>query len=246
MRIKRLVAGIATGAIAFTLVGCGTTTIVPEKHMDTISEYAAIKLLKYDANNRSRLVDEATIEEADRRQEAWDKADVIEPTLKPTPEGMDPVEDVPVIGDGEKNDSTCSSLEQYFSTPDGISLQYKDYTLCTSYSQSPGDAIVLEASEGNELLVMRFQLNNTTNQEKEVDLFAKKARYRITVNGEYVCSAMRTLLMNDMTTYVSALQGQSSDEVVLVTEISNEITEQLSSIELYMKNESNIYTIQIL
>lgn len=243
---KRRVTGILLSIMILSLSACGATEIVPEKYMDTISEYAAIKLLKYDANNRSRLVDAKTIEEADRRQEEWDKAGVVQPTPTPTPEGMDPVEDVPVIGDNEKVEATCSSLEEYFDTPDGIALQYSSYDICESYSQKPGDSIVLEASQGNKLLVMKFKLINSSASDKTVDLFAKKARYRITVNGDTVSSAMRTLLMNDMSTYVASLTGNAEEEVVLVAEVSNENASNISSIELYMKNEDKIYTISIL
>ena len=244
---KRSVTGILLSVMILSLSACGSTEIVPEKHLDTISEYAAIKLLKYDANNRSRLVDAATIEEADRRQEEWDKAGAVQPTPTPTPEGMDPVdEDIPIIGDKENVEATCSSLEQYFDTPEGIGLQYSSYDICESYSQNPGDSIVLEASQGNKLLVMKFKLTNTSASDITVDLFAKKARYRIIINGDTVSSAMRTLLMNDMSTYVSSLAGNAEEEIVLVTEVSNESVSSLSSIDLHMKNEDKIYTISIL
>lgn len=232
--------------MVLTFAGCGTEEIVPEEHMDTVSEYAAIKLLKYDANSRSRLVDQETIDEAERRQEAWDKAGAEKPSSTPVPEGMDPVDDVPVIDKGAEKESAYNSLEAYYGTAEGIRIQYVDYEICDSYSQNKDDAIVLEASQGNRLVVMKFKISNQSSKEIPVDLFGKKARYRVTINDEYICSAMRTLLMNDMTTYVSSLSADSSEEIVLVAEVSDELSERISGIEVYMKNESKIYTIQIL
>lgn len=248
MKKKGIIQAIFFCITVFLLAGCGSTTNASDEQLTAISEYAAIMLLKYDANNRSRLVDEATIEEADRRKEAWEEAGRIEPTPTPDSGGMRPVDDTTVIEntDKESNQSTCSSLNEYFANPDGIDIEYTGYELCDSYAQERNDYFALEAADGKKLLVLKFQLQNTKTEAKEVELFSKKAVYRILINDEYVCSAMRTILMNDISTYVSKLAGQSSEEVVLVTEIEEALASSIHTMELYMKDELNTYTIKIM
>ena len=57
-RKKDVVCGALLCAMALTMTACGNEIPdLTEEESQQIGEYAAVTLLKYDANNRSRLVD---------------------------------------------------------------------------------------------------------------------------------------------------------------------------------------------
>lgn len=243
---KRKWALIVTASMIF-MTGCGNAMPeVTDEQMNTIGEYAAVQLLKYDADSRSRLVDAETIEREEKKQAAWEAARQKEPEPTPEPEGMGKVDDTPVVG-GEQAAGSASSLEEYFELPQGMSVQYGGYQICDSYPQSgTEDFFALDAAEDKKLLVLSFQIENTADSEQSVDLFAKSATYKVTINGSYIRSALTTILLNDISTYKDTLPAHSSKEVVLLVEIDESLSNDITSIVMNLKNESKSYTIQAL
>ncbi len=235
-------------AVVVSLTGCGS--IMPEttdEQMNVIGEYAAVQLLKYAANSRSRLVDAETIEMEEKRQTAWENAKRKEPISTPEPEGMRAVDDTPVVELGEQGTGGVASLEEYYGLTQGLSMTYSSYQICDSYSPEGEDGFLnLSAANGKKLLVLSFQIENTTDSEQAVDLFAKNGIYRVTVNGSYTRNALITTLLNDITTYISTLSAHSSGELVMVVEIEQTIADNITSIAINLKNEGKSYTIQAL
>lgn len=235
-------------AFVISMTGCGSAMPeVTDEQMNVIGEYAAVQLLKYDADSRSRLVDAETIEKEEKRQAAWEAARQKEPAATPEPEGMGEVDDTPVVeAEGQTADSVAS-LEEYFGLPQGINMVYSGYQVAESYPEGGTEEfLALDAAEGKKLLVLSFRIENATDSEQSVDLFAKNASYRVTVNGNYTRSALTTMLLNDMSTYISTLPAHGSEELVLLVEVEETVIDNLTSIVINLKNESKLYTIQAL
>lgn len=231
-------------AAVLLMTGCGT--VFPEltdEEADIIGEYAAITLLKYDANSRSRLVDLSQIQEKEELQQS----PVPEPPAREEnqTEKLPDIPDTPVIdnrGDGNLN---ADSMESFLDFPEGLSIVYEGYKLCQSYPEEEGQYFVLEATEGKELLVLRFTLQNLSGNARELELLGRNDSYRLTVNGNYSKTALTTMLTTDLSTYKGTLSAGGTEEVVLLFEIEPEQVGAVETLSLYLKNESKTCTIQL-
>ncbi len=241
--------GIACGALlcamAMTMTACGNQIPdLTEDESQRVGEYAAVTLLKYDANNRSRLVDPDVViarlekdaaKEAGRQEQA--------PTEEqPGGTGASEVE-MPTA-----QEDIMTSLEDFFGLAAGVTLTYQDYQIADSYPEDgSSDAyFALDASAGKKLLVLRFALTNGTAQEENVDFLSTASRYIITVNNSIRGNALTTMLSNDMSTYAETLQPGETQDLVLLLEVNEDVASAVQSISLHLKNASNEYTIQLL
>lgn len=231
--------------------GCGAK--IPDMtkdQMSEIGEYAAIQMMKYDANNRSRLVDKETIEEADRRKEQLEalkqQQEQKEEEKKKQQEAANKDKE-----DKEKQESVemqipTGRLEDFYTFPEGVSVNYEGFAVLDSYPEvGDDDFFILEATENKKLLVLKFDVINSSANDQSMDFFGYNASYRITVNGENTRGILTTMLMDDLATFSGILPAQSTKQMVLVTEFDSEILQNVTQIRLRVKNASNECTIQL-
>lgn len=241
MKKTRWMALLIMTAMIASLTGCAENQIpvMTDEQIYDVSEYVAITLMKYDASNRSRLVE-------------LDEDDFIEkePVVTPEPEdvGMKPVEDTPVI------DATTGQeiqeqepVETVLALPEGLKLTYLGYEITDSYpNDGENSYFSLLATRGNKLLVLKFEVTNTSDAEVAVDLLSSDERFLVTVNGEYTRRALTTMLDNDLTTYMGTLKGMEGADAVLLIEVSEEVANSISSVDIKVQNEDKTHTIQAL
>ena len=232
-------------AMAMTMTACGNQIPdLTEDESQRVGEYAAVTLLKYDANNRSRLVDPDVVIarlEKDAAKEAGRQEQT--PTdEQPGGTGASEVE-MPTA-----QEDIMTSLEDFFGLAAGVTLTYQDYQIADSYPEDgSSDAyFALDASAGKKLLVLRFALTNGTAQEENVDFLSTASRYIITVNNSIRGNALTTMLSNDMSTYAETLQPGETQDLVLLLEVNEDVASAVQSISLHLKNASNEYTIRLL
>ena len=249
MRKQNVPFGVALLVMALAFSGCGGNfPAMTEEDEEAVGEYAAHLLLKYDANHRSRLVDLAEVEaweaeEQKRKEEQKEKENFQEPG------GMDPVDDTPIvditedISSGVTVDNTINSLEQFWEVPEEVQIIYTGYDVSDSLTS---DFFTVDALEGKKLLLLHFQINNQSSSDQTVDLLSQNANIKVTVNGSYTRNTLTTMLMEDLSTYRDSIPAGESVETLLVVEIEREMADQISSISLNLKNESKIYTIQLI
>lgn len=237
---KKAIAMVLAAVLCLGLTACGKNAIpeMTEDELQAVGEYAAITLMKYDANHRSRLVDVALLEEETPKP--------VSPVLPEAeePSGMKPVDNTPIVSQPEVQNSY--SMEEVMGLPSGVTASFTGQEFCEKYPYEEGnDYFAVTPSAGRKLLVLKFALENAAGQDMEVDLLASGCIYQITVNGDYTRRALPTMLLNDMSTYEGTVQAGGSQEVVLVIETEKERLEEVSSIVLNLKNESKTYTIQL-
>ena len=240
---------ITTILISVGLTGCGNQIPdMTEEQAKQIGEYAAVTLLKYDANHRSRLVDEETIAAYDKKQqeiEAWKE----QQNTKPDTEGMKPVEDTPTV---ELNGQTASgqttkTLAESLGVPEGIRVIYLGHKTCASYPDdgSAGTYFTLDASQGKQILVLEFSAENSTTSNMNVDFFSKTAVYSVKAGEGKQYNAMTTMLLDDMSTYTGTVPAGGSQHLVLLFEVEQSVAENITDVQLYLKNDSQTYAIQL-
>ena len=234
-------------AMILLLTGCGTNypDLTAEEEI-MVGEYAAKLLLKYDANNRSRLIvreelpeEETVIGEPEEPVEIPEE----EPTVEELPEADSPVvgtEDVPLT-------NMIASPEEFYELAEGISIDYQGMDVCSSYPpEGQADSyFALDATEGKSLMVLKFKIENHAQTEQKVDLLSQNVLFRITANGGYTRNTLTTMLLDDMSTYVDTLDAGETVDVVLLAEVDNDVANSISTLMLNLKNELKTCTIQL-
>lgn len=221
--------------------GCAESQI-PEmtaEEMRAVGEFVAYTLTKYDVGQSSRLMELPPEEE------------IIAPSATPAPEetvGMDPVDDTPVTtapgAEQTAEGENVYSAEEVMGLPEGVVLEFAGKVICDSYPEE-GDAFAVTATQGKKLLILKFSITNTLEQEVKVDLFSSEAVYRIAVDGGRSRRALTTMLPTDMAFYVDTLQAGASAEAVLVTEVDADSADSIAVVTVEVKNESKSHTIQL-
>lgn len=240
---KKFFAILLAMAVVLGMTGCGNAIPdMTEEQMQAVGEYAAITLMKYDANHRSRLVDLELLVQTEEAVQT--EKPVQEPALdQQEGTGMRPTEDTPVIDSGAA-EAVPASMEELLNLPEGISISYREMEICDSYPNDSGSYFSLTATSGKRLLVLKFDLFNGSGQDQYIDLLSQDPVFKVTANGNYTRRALTTMLMNDLTSYMDTLAAGSNAEAVLVVEVESDTADSLSSLRLDLENDSKTYTIQ--
>lgn len=75
-------------------------------------------------------------------------------------------------------------------------------------------------------------MENKTNDNQYVDLYSKDASYSIVINDSKRAKQMLTILLDDMYTYQNTLEASSREEIVLVYQVSAELTNNIDDLKL--------------
>ncbi len=234
--------GLALILAISTLAGlsaCGENAIpeMNQAELQKVGEYAALTLMKYDAANRSRLVDISLLEE---------ETPVVSVPIQDTePMKMKPTEDIPIISQTERKNAY--SMEEVMGLPEGMTVTFQGWEVCEKYpNEGTDNYFVLTATEGNELLVLRFLLTNDSGLAANVDTMTGSCSFYVTLNDADTERALTTVLLEDMSTYAGTFQPGEGRELVLMVEASEQVLENISSVVLELKNELKTYTIRLL
>ncbi|MCH5339193.1 MAG: hypothetical protein J1E03_10465 [Acetatifactor sp.] len=238
---KSITLTLAAAVMVLGLAGCGENQIpeLTDEQTQLLGEFTAFTLMRYDANNRSRLVDYTLLITPP------DPEQTPEPVPTQKPGGMDPVDDTPVIGaNGQAGSLGYGNIEETLELPDGISVSFLDYALYNRYPE--GDTIFgMTATEGKKLLVLNASISNASGQNQAVDLLHAATEFRITVNGDFIGRAFLTGLESDLSTFEGTVLAGESVETMLVIEVDESVAENITSILVNVKNGQNACAIQV-
>lgn len=240
-RFDRIACSALLCTMTLSLTACGNQIPdLTEDQSQQIGEYAAVTLLKYDANNRSRLVEPDVV--IARMNKEAQKAEAKEPEQTQEPSASATEMTTPAA-----QEDITTSLEDFFGLAEGLNLSYENAQILDSYPEdgAANAYFALDASEGKKLLVLQFRLENTTAEAADVDLLGTASRYVITVNNTYRRNALTTMLPNDLSAYAGTIGAGEGEELVLLAEIDADMADAVESISLHLKNVSNEYTIQL-
>lgn len=245
---------IAVTSLFATACGASIPEMSEEQNAQVV-EYAAGLLLKYDENYHSRLQEEEPVEaEAVQTEEQSvpEEQPVPEEPVAETPTEQEADEPVVVNNSEEPEEVTYNSIEEFYGL-DGLNIAYTGYELKDMYPDSAAQTdgedadmfFAMTATPGSKLLVLHFNVTNTSGQEKNLDMMSVGSKYKISINGETPKYALTTMLTNDLATYMGTLGTDAVEDMVLVSEIKEEKTSDIQSISLMMKNASENATISL-
>ncbi|MCD8038644.1 MAG: hypothetical protein LUE96_06105 [Lachnospiraceae bacterium] len=253
MKKKKLLGLMAMSAVLLT--GCiDSMPDMTDEQSALVAEYAAGLLLKYspeydymlvsddelaDALAQEAAGEEETAREASEENESTEPASVEEARAE-TEETQQPKETEAAFADAD----TDLALELGFDEP--VTLRYQSFELYDSYPQSFTGFSGIEAGEGKKLLVMHFDLENTTDEELECELFDYMLKVRIDINGAASISAQDTsMLPNDMATFVGSIDAGAREDVVAIAEIDAMSDEDIETLAIQISSQSSSCNIKV-
>lgn len=246
---RRLLAGLIVCGI-FVTTGCGQVIDLTDEENHLIAEYAAELLLKYDRNydtryNPDELEDTTeTMTETDAATEAT--TEVVTTTEAATTEQDAPADGQttqaqPVTDEAVKEDIGATVDSDFdiaaFVGESRISVRYAYYMVVDSYPSYDQDGMYIEvqAPEGYKLLVLKFEVENKTNEDQAVDLYNKDVNYNIVVDNSRTTKQMLTILADDLYTYDKTIQASSREETVLLYTVSDSVANKWTDLKLQVK-----------
>ena len=239
--------------LSISLTGCASLPELTKEQDQMVTEYAAGLLLKYDAENHSRLVDTSEfMEEYNAAVTAYEDAknryyqalrEEEEKRIREM-EAQKEANSQSTIIDLEEGDSAGgtvdapvvnynASIAEYLGLP-GVSIEFGGVDLLDSYPEEGEDFYMsMEATPGTKLMVVYFNVINNSGSDIDVDIMNKKAAFRFVVNGDLNVKKLETLLEDDLSTFKGTLTSGQNVRCVLVTEIPEDIS--VNSLNMTMK-----------
>jgi len=214
-----------------------------------IAQYAADILIKHDKNN-GKLVSDYEIQLYDEKEaQKKENLDALL-AMKQTDEASSDS-----YADGEDSYSEGGDSEEYVKvyTPvaqvlgtDSFSIDYNNFYITDSYSDGMSDDsfFALDASNGNKLLVVEFLATNITSVDQELDIFDNNVKFKIGANDESPRLSMSTMLLNDMSMYRDTIPANSSKTLVLLREVPEMESTQITNVNIEAVKDGITYYIQ--
>ena len=229
---------LLAGTLLVSLSGCGNTIpALSEEQEALVVEYASTAVLKHDANYQGKLVDLSTLKnEEETPEEETMQATAEETDIPKGPEQMqEPQQDV--LSAEQAEAEIQADAEQILGLQD-VSLTYSGYEVDEFYPKNGNEIyFVMNATPGNNLLVVKFTLRNLLNEEQDIQIQPGTVRVKIIMNGEEK-NALTTMLLNDLATYQGTLGPNEETELVVVGEYPVEDLQVIDSLSVKLKNES--------
>lgn len=247
---KGLFAACLAG-VMLTLCACGENVIpaLTEEQIEEIGEYTAFTLMEYDASHRSRLVDisKLTATPSPIEEEPGESKEE-ESGMRPTEET--PVEDLTEGGSieaTEEREEDTYTAADILGLPESVTFSFVSYEIADRYPLDEGTSFVVlpTSGSGNSLLALHFQLTNVGEEDADLNFYGNGSVFQLTVNEEYTRRAMQTMLLDDLSSYSGTVGAGESKDLVLLLELNEERTANLTSCSLHLKNESKSCTIQL-
>lgn len=251
--MKRIGCLLVTVIMMLGLTGCGKELSTEENRI--IAEYAAELLLKYDRNYQTKYLDEEDTTEFIQESQTEDESTEVT-TEEPTTEEASEEEktsdtEASETGDGQEvlppsDDGSVQDIA-VIAGLEGISILYNRCMFLDRYPSIDQDGafIYLEADEGYKLVVVKFDMINTTSEDRQVDLLNSALDYRLVLNESRAAKPMLTILMDDLGTFSAVVPADSEQSAVLVFQMSDTMIEKIEQLDIRVTYQNEEFTIPI-
>ena len=254
-RIFVPILGIVLSA-SFMLSGCDLDPVpeLTEGERDQVAEYAVGMLMKYDLHHKTRLLDEKELEvELERLRTLADNkvnAEVYarrnkEATKQEREQKKQDLENTPTVDSSGR--TTAPEYIEDFLGLDGFSFRYAGFEIHPDYYPESGENLYFSvpAADGKDIMVLNFVVTNTSGETMNLDMPSTNASFIVKINGEKTKFAELSLLDNDLAMCNTTLAGGESKTMVLLVQVDEDLSANITSVEVSIQSDSKIATIQM-
>lgn len=198
-------------AVAISATGCGVVDLSDE-NKNIIAEYMAGEILKYNKDYSGTIeYDRSVLEPTPEPTVAPNK-----PAATPKPLDQGDSQD-PAVGesdDGTGETNTEVSLSELYGTT-GIKVKHTTYTSGKSYGS---DYSTIAANPGKKLIVVYFNIKNTSSKTTRLNLSDKSVTYELYKNDKSYGEPLLTIAKGDMQYFNEKLKSGQNRQGVLIFE----------------------------
>lgn len=236
---------------AVMLTGCvDSMPEMTKEQSDLVAEYAAGLLLKYSPNYAYRLVEEveSEAETALEEQQTEPESEKSEETdggeLKQADkEKVDTEEQTAMILCEDIDTNLASEL----GLNEGISMYYQSFEICSSYPKETSGFSGVDAKEGKTLLVLHFEIENSTNEDVECRLDEAALNLRVNVNNSESAWAMDDMIMlpDDIISFSESIKAGEKSVVTAITEIDEIQDDEIETLTVQVSSLNGTCGVQV-
>ncbi len=238
---------VLSSCIALFMTGCASA--IPElttDEQDMVTQYMADILLKYDANYQEQLLEEEELAIALEEQRAKEEAARLEAEEQERLEQEKIEESKPDDIEIDVTPSYGSVSEMADAARiENVEFDYLGFEITDQYPKAGDGELVfaMTPTEGNELLIIKFNMSNVGGSDCEVDMIQTGTSYAVKINEGSYTPALTTLIENDLSTIGTVLPVESGMEVILISEVP--VGTQIDSMILYVRAQDGNMEIQL-
>lgn len=126
----------------------------------------------------------------------------------------------------------------------GFMVEENGYEVTDRYP-AENDGFSMLALSNNKLLVLKFNVTNASDTAASLDMMGRNLSYRCLINDSKGVNVQVTALLNALNTYSGTFEPGETKEMVLVFQISDEISANINNISLYVAKDSKTSVIAI-
>lgn len=235
----------------FSLTGCGIKEM-SDSETKVIAQYAADVLMHYDASYYDMFAEEPKIKDetvsAEQSAEPKETKAPVEQTQTPAPveqtQQPSTMDAAQVEATGEQ--ATAQVAQNLGMTPievgnifglDKVEISYKSVNIVDKYPEAADNqlAFQMEATQGQKLLVVSFNLYNTANVTSNCNILGQNVKFRVCINDTDNLSVQKTLLLDDLSQMNITLQPNESKNAVAVCQVPADYNPEISSLSLIVR-----------
>ena len=212
------------------MTGCASAISLTDAEEDMIAQSIA-EIVLYDQENYTEALIEPT------------PTPTLEPTKAPTATPSVSNNSQNVTSPSGSNDTTNQQANSDFVTVigmSGINAEYNKYEIVESLKD---DASNVQPAKGNELLVVTFDVTNTTKKDKKFVLGDLNIDYMLDVNTDTKIRPLLTLKENDLRYIDVSLKAGETKETILVFEIKKKL--KIDSLNLIISRDDKTAIVKI-
>ena len=221
------------------LGGCSSVSNLSNNEIELVAEYIAGTMLKYDKNYEEALVEVEGYKEEVKA--VWESQPLSTPTLTTTPTPTPTI--TTTTSDEVENTATANSSMDEVIGDDKVEVKYKSNKTYTSFPKN-SKYFSVDAAEGNELIVITFELENQSTQTKVIDLINKDINYQLRIGNKTLYKPLLTLLTNDVQFLNITLEPNTTTEAVLVFEVPDKANKDEIDLIIADDNKTAIISIE--
>ncbi|ABX43213.1 hypothetical protein [Lachnoclostridium phytofermentans] len=202
---KRLLLSLAVVSM-FGLTGCASSIRLTENENNIIAEYLSGVLL-----SQQRSYDQALIEPS--------PTPIPVATVTPTPSAEKPST---VSNKGNTNGHQTGANIQAnsdFTEVIGIknlTIEYTGYDIVNSFSD---EYFSLDASKGKQLMVIKFNVKNTSKNATKLQLTDAGIQYQLDIDMGTILKPQLTFILNDLRYIDLEIGGKETKEAIVIFEV---------------------------
>lgn len=217
--------GIVLIIVSMLLTGCVSTYKLTEEQSDIVATYASYVVLKHNKKFDDSLVN------IPQESKETDNVQLEEESTQGNVETNE--------NETEENNNSEQVEVQEEVIPlatalglEGIQIEYENFETGTTYNE--GTALAKSSSAANSLLIMHFNITNTSSEDKMLDILTLNPSFELKINKKTTINIQPTILLTDLGTYKSSIKAGETVQAVLVSEAQSQELEGVESLELWV------------